>query len=275
MTEIIKVEDQLPVVFDNDKPTIRQIRSFIEYMKSRPDDMGKDPFPLETKLEDGFYYRTISIPKGYCVAGTIHLTDSFVMLKKGRVMVAAEGEAKLLEAPCMFVSGKGKQKIAYVLEDIVWTDIYRTDAKTEEEAYEELFTEDYARLDRDDYQYALEDIGMSDEEAKRLTESDYDELTENPMLELRESPIHGKGVFSKVEFMAGKTIDLARVATTNKRTISGRYVNHSANPNSVVKSTGSVVYFVANVNIQPGDEITVDYRQARHEALKADEFCGR
>jgi SET domain-containing protein len=69
----------------------------------------------------------------------------------------------------------------------------------------------------------------------------------------------------------GDVIAPARIA--DNRTVAGRYVNHSKSPNcEYVKWPDGDIYLVAKTNIQgakggePGDELTVDYRQALNVA---------
>ena len=79
-----------------------------------------------------------------------------------------------------------------------------------------------------------------------------------------ESNIHGKGIFSTVDYDKNELIGLFR--TAEKRTILGRYTNHSATPNAqVIVAEGGYLYLVAIKPIkgcmggQNGDEITIDY----------------
>jgi hypothetical protein len=84
---------------------------------------------------------------------------------------------------------------------------------------------------------------------------------------LTHSQREGLGIFSKLNFQKGTAIVPARM--DGKRTPAGRYTNHSANPNAIfTKLDGDHIALVAEKDIEAGDEITVDYRQARNEAIK-------
>ena len=274
INELVKTLDGLPQVFHYDRPTLRQVRDFVDELKLSDGNLGKDPFPLVRELKDGFYTRTVIIPAGHLLAGAIHRADSFVMMKSGKLIVAAEGESTVLVGPCMFMSAKGKQKIGYAVEKTVWVDIHQTDAKTCDEADAELFTEDYAVIDRDDYQAMLIDMGITDDEVKSISGdmSDHIELTDyySSKVDVAKSDIAGRGVFAMMDFKAGARVVPVRIG--NSRTVAGRYTNHSPHPNVIGKIIEGDIYFIAINNISAGDELTVDYRQARKVAIEADQL---
>jgi hypothetical protein len=267
----------LPSVFRDDKPTLRQIQNFVDGLKADKGNLGKDPFPLKRELADGFYTREVHIPAGHLLAGAIHRKDSFVMMKSGKLIVAAAGESTVLTGPCMFMSSKGKQKIGYAVEDTVWVDIHRTDAKTIEEADAELFTEDYNLIARDDYADLLIEMDVTEEHVLSIVGDMSDHIDFNRNYENRvdiaKSDIQGRGIFTLREFEAGTLIVPTRIG--NRRTYAGRYTNHSPNPNVVGKLFGDDIYFVAVNDIAAGDELTVDYRQARQVACEADKQLSR
>lgn len=100
-----------------------------------------------------------------------------------------------------------------------------------------------------------------------------------------DSEIEGKGVFASVEIEKGEKIleiDDSRVVTENNPLDESngeynrhcdylahqkvvlmqppeRYINHSCDPNSYVKTVNGVRYVFALRNIQPSEEITYDY----------------
>ena len=80
------------------------------------------------------------------------------------------------------------------------------------------------------------------------------------------SEIDGLGLFAKLFIPAEGRIAIARVG--GKRTMAGRYTNHSFKPNAVARMLydGGVEYIAAE-DIFIGSEITLDYRQARQETL--------
>ena len=117
-----------------------------------------------------------------------------------------------------------------------------------------------------------------------------------PGLAVRNSRINGKGCFAAEHFSRGKKIaeytgerisDLeAQKRARNRRIlricdIDGRfsldgarggngthYINHSCQPNAYMRTVYGHVLFFALRDIEPGDEITIDYEQTLHPDSK-------
>ena len=115
-------------------------------------------------------------------------------------------------------------------------------------------------------------------------------------LTIKQSPINGKGCFATIPFLSGKKIaeytgerisDLEAIKRARKRRIlricdiDGRwsldgarggngthYINHSCQPNAYMKTVYGHVLFFALRNIDPGEEITIDYEQTLHPDSK-------
>ncbi|HXT63826.1 MAG TPA: SET domain-containing protein-lysine N-methyltransferase [Pyrinomonadaceae bacterium] len=122
-----------------------------------------------------------------------------------------------------------------------------------------------------------------------------------PGLTIGKSRINGQGCFATAPFKRGKKIaeytgerisDLeAQKRARNRRVlricdIDGRfsldgarggngthYINHSCRPNAFMRTLYGHVLFFALRDIQPGDEITIDYEQTLHPDSKRC-FCG-
>ena len=114
-------------------------------------------------------------------------------------------------------------------------------------------------------------------------------------LAVRESPINGKGCFATLHFpqwrkiapYAGEKISNAeakrragrrilRICGIDHRwSIDGsrggngtHYINHSCTPNAFTRTLYDQLIFFALRDIQPGDEITIDYEQTLHPDSK-------
>ena len=74
------------------------------------------------------------------------------------------------------------------------------------------------------------------------------------------SPIDGKGLFMKEAVCSGDTIMPARCGTY--RTQAGRFTNHSKYPNAIMVQSGENINLEALIEINKGDEVTIDYRSA-------------
>jgi SET domain-containing protein len=126
---------------------------------------------------------------------------------------------------------------------------------------------------RQDYLDAIREMGFTHAQVRAIVENKSD-LTDMPTgkgdgLIVKPSPIDGLGTFAARDFRQGEVIAPARYNL--RRTPAGRLTNHSQTPNStMVALPDGAIDLVAACHIHVGDEFTVDYRQARSAAAKAD-----
>jgi hypothetical protein len=235
----------------------------------------------------GIYVREVHIPKGALALGHAQKFEHLNVMLKGKVaMPSPDGGLKIIEAPSIYTGQPGR-KFGYVLEDVVWQNIYATDETDidkleamfldksgtweEQESHFRQFQESLRWADKQDFNSLLLQIGMSNGEVRAQSEFGEDQI---PMpiglgtkFTVRNSHIEGKGAFLSAGVMAGETIAPARIG--GKRTPAGRYVNHAKDANAAfVMVEGGDVHLVATraisgcVGGDQGEEITVNYRQA-------------
>jgi hypothetical protein len=156
-------------------------------------------------------------------------------------------------------------------EEVIWVDVYDnpdncTDlAVLEDRLYvvpecglaDSRTEEQKAKVD---FGAFLHQIGMTQSEMDKIVhiESDLIDMPEGVCVELRDSPIHGKGLFATRDFEVGETVCPGRL--NGKRTPGGRFINHSSNCNVKPEKEGDDIYAVAARKISAGDELLVDYR---------------
>lgn len=95
--------------------------------------------PIEHIFGPGIYIRQIFMPKDSIVLGHSHKLESVNMVLKGRLSLLEGGVRREVAAPYIFTSGLGR-KVAYVLEDCVFQNIYATE-ETDLEKLEEMCVE--------------------------------------------------------------------------------------------------------------------------------------
>jgi SET domain-containing protein len=120
-------------------------------------------------------------------------------------------------------------------------------------------------------------------------------LTLAPGLTIRKSPIEGKGCFATAPFKgrrkiaeyAGEKITNAEAnrrasrpklricAINNRWSLDGsrggngtHYINHSCEPNAFMQILYGHILFIALRDIEPGEEITIDYQSTLHSDKK-------
>ena len=75
----------------------------------------------------GLYVKEVTMPTGSLVVGKPHKTEHLCVMLQGRMRVKNEaGEVVELVAPTTFV-GKPGRKIAYILETVVFQNIFATE----------------------------------------------------------------------------------------------------------------------------------------------------
>jgi hypothetical protein len=81
---------------------------------------------------------------------------------------------------------------------------------------------------------------------------------EKDNFKIEASQIHGNGVIATVKILNGEPINAAFLPDM-KITKFGAHLNHSSQPNAITKKNGDYRITYALKDIDPGDEITVDY----------------
>ncbi len=224
----------------------------------------------------GQYSRKIIIPPWTVLTGAEHRTDYTVRLEAGRIAVNVDGQIRVLTAPLEFRAPAGVKRAGFVLsEPVVWVDVYdnpddcRDIATLENRLYvipacglgENRVAAEIER-DRADYALFLQEFGFTQAELDPIVcnTTDMIELPGEQPVELRPSKIHGVGLFALRDFAAGERICAGRL--NGKRTIAGRYINHSAMPNVHGVRDGDDIYAVAACQIRENAELLVDYRDS-------------
>ena len=228
--------------------------------------------------------REVFMPAGTLAIGHRQKFDHLNIMLKGKVIVAHDdGSTQTFSAPMIF-TGKAGRKIGYVLEDMVWQNVYATDLRDPVEV-ENFFIEksdvwhddqahkfaleSVARVkDRENYARLLSECKIPHAIAKQQSENEDDQTWfDSNITCVLESPIEGKGLFATTKISANNVICPARI--DGKRTQGGRYTNHSVAPNAkMVLSANGDIDLVAVIDIDGckggdmGAEITIDYRQA-------------
>lgn len=233
----------------------------------------------------GVYIREVRIPKGAFVTGHIHRFGHGNEMLEGRIVMSENG-SKFHEvvAPYRYESPPG-QKMGQAIEPVIWRNYYGTNITDVEELERWLFKKSPAfldcaakvrdaqaalrKVDQEDFHMVLDEFGISPYQARAESEREDDQI---PMpagyhVMIRPSAIEGRGVFLQVAAKPGEPIAPARIA--GKRTPAGRYANHSRTPNAKFVEMAGDAILVATAHIEPysretvpGDEVTVDYRQA-------------
>lgn len=83
---------------------------------------------------------------------------------------------------------------------------------------------------------------------------------------LSASPIHGLGMFASRPIKAGEIFPCCGGGV---RYNTARYVNHSDEPNAVMDVIGNAGWMRVLLDLQVGDEVTMDYEDNRAKSIAA------
>ena len=118
----------------------------------------RDEYIVTNVIADGVLARTVLMPKGEIIVGEIHKYESINILVKGELKVWVNGEVKHLKAPYMIKSDANTRKVAYILEDTVWTSIHRVNSENLKDIEEEIIV----KVDREALIEELKQINIKE-----------------------------------------------------------------------------------------------------------------
>lgn len=237
--------------------------------------------PVIHSFGPGIYIREARLKAGSIAIGHHQKFEHMNIFLKGKVIMLNEDGSKIeLSAPMMF-TGKPGRKVGYIVEDVVWLNIYattETDIEKLEATYlekSEGWKENNAKIkklrrqiDIDDYKKLISEMGLTESDVRKQTENEDDQI---PMpygsfkIAISKSNIEGQGVFATANIYPHEIIAPAKLG--DKRTPVGRFTNHSITPNAKMELIGNNIYLVALSEITGciggylGDEITTNYRE--------------
>lgn len=104
--------------------------------------------PVTHLFTEGMYTREIFMPKGSLVTSKIHKTEHPYVLSKGKLLVSVDkGEWVELEAPHTGITKAGTRRVAYILEDVIWTTFHANpDNLSDLDEIEDLVIEKHENL---------------------------------------------------------------------------------------------------------------------------------
>ena len=96
--------------------------------------------PIRNFFTDGLYAREMSVPADSWITSKIHKTEFIFVVSKGKLIVSMDnGEEVEIEAPYTGISKPYSRRVAYVVEDCVWTTFHTNpDNETEEQIEERI-----------------------------------------------------------------------------------------------------------------------------------------
>ncbi len=111
--------------------------------------MDISDIPMNHSFSDGMYFRSGTMPKGSLIIGLKHKKKCMNIMSSGKMIVWMDGVVQELVAPCIFESPAGSRKVGYMLEDVTFTNVHKTDTLDLNELRDELvYNEDFKEIDK-------------------------------------------------------------------------------------------------------------------------------
>ena len=226
--------------------------------------------PVTHGYKEGMYTREILIKKDTVLVGKVHKHDYIDIMLSGDITVVTTTGVKRYTGYNILDGSAGRKRAGYAHEDTRWLTIHNVDEIDAGENYVPNMTfntvqEYLVDIDQISYKEALVQLGYTEDQVQaEMTETTVFRLPEefSSSIKLAVSDIHGRGVFTAREFQIGELVGPAKIL--DRKTILGRYTNHSKNPNSVMQLLDdSSVALVATRALLLGEEITIDYLATR------------
>lgn len=238
-------------------------------LESKMKEYPQLDIPIDHHFHAGMYARELTIKAGTLLTGRIHKFDHFDIMLSGDITVSTDdGQVKRLTGLNIMQGKAGKKRAGYAHTDTHWITFHSTDERHEDEMLDYLTCETFDELEdfniavnRADYSLMVESMGVSEDEIQKQVANEADMMAmpdEYDLAFVGESMIQGKGYIADQLISGGDLIAPARIG--DFRTEAGRYTNHALNPNAAMVICGSGVDLMALKDIEPGEEITVNYR---------------
>jgi hypothetical protein len=252
------------------------VKTQIENLQAELLKMSQADIVTEHTFLPGLYERKITIPPWTVLTGAEHKTNYKIRLEKGTIAVNVEDTVKIMTAPMEFEAKAGAQRVGRVFEEeVIWVDVYENSDNCQDLKIieERLYVVPDCGLGENrvalkisnaqtDYKLFLSQIGLNQAEMDKIVtnESDVIDMPKNVYVELRDSKIHGKGLFATKSFKKGEIVCPGRL--DGKRTPGGRFINHSYDSNILPIKVGDDIYAMAIRDIYENEELLVDYRSS-------------
>lgn len=241
-------------------------------------DGGKGPeaTPVRHLFLPGRYIREMDLPAGHLFIGRVHRKGHIMLLCEGVVHLITEHSFTVYTGPDAVMSTPGYQTVCQIIRSSRVRTIHpnpgeeRDTEKLEREIFEPVepaLERGKILADRIDYQCALLEAGLTQERVKEifLHERDLVPMPEEYYHIYRgRSDIEGTGIFTFLDVEPDFVFGPMRLQ--GKRTIVGRFTNHSISPNCRAVRHREDLYLRAKQKIKAYEELTVNYRQVQEVA---------
>lgn len=148
-------QHQSPLTLIQPEETHEETQEKVERLKQAMEKMPQADVPVTHRYLEGIYVREVLMKKGLIVVGKIHKQEHIAIISSGEAMVLTENGLERIKAPYTFKSPPGVRRALYILEDMTWTTVHRTDETDLVAIEEQLIAEDFKALTHAETQLLL------------------------------------------------------------------------------------------------------------------------
>lgn len=124
-------------VLSGKKLSTTSYKELVKYFVAMVDQMPQSKVEFNNTLANGLFIREMKVQKGTLVVSAEHISNSVLILSEGSMRILSDKGIRDYKSHAMIIAPPGTQRIGYATSDAVATCVYRTDAKTVEEALAE------------------------------------------------------------------------------------------------------------------------------------------
>lgn len=123
--------------------SVTEIRDSVTRLATYLTRFPQEELPVNHEFLDGVYMRTVFMKAGLIVVGKIHKQEHVAIISQGDAWVMTEDGLIRVTAPYTIKSKPGARRALYILEDMVWTTVHRSDETDLEKLEEQLIAKDF------------------------------------------------------------------------------------------------------------------------------------
>jgi quercetin dioxygenase-like cupin family protein len=118
------------------------VRKQVEALQAAMSEMPQYEPPTEHWFHGGMYCRQVWRPAGCTIVGKVHKKEHFYVVVSGTICVTTDDGVETITGPQVLCSKPGTKRAVYAVTDALCMTFHVAEAKTVEEAEEELVEPD-------------------------------------------------------------------------------------------------------------------------------------
>ena len=124
-----------------------KIQTLEDAIKTHPEGLIGDCFPLEHFFAKGLYVRKLTVPAGTLTVTKIHKHSHATFLLKGEITVIEESGKRYVEAPAMFITSAWTKRAIFHHTEVIIVTVHATEETDVDKIEEEIIAKNFSELE--------------------------------------------------------------------------------------------------------------------------------